>query len=104
MVLGTALVDADGKSHGMANLWDHVTRFASRKMHLGYRTLLPQQDDIWKTPLRGHEFHYSVVEEPGTDAPLFQQSDGRGTDLGMMGGRRGLVIRSYAHIIEQAPT
>ncbi|MEP1142103.1 MAG: cobyrinate a,c-diamide synthase [Henriciella sp.] len=104
MVLGTALVDADGKSHGMANLLDHVTSFASRKMHLGYRTLRPQQDDIWKTPLRGHEFHFSVLEEPGTDMPLFQQSDARGIDLGMLGGRRGSVMGSYAHIIDQAPT
>ena len=104
MVLGKALIDADGTAHGMAGLLDHVTSFANRKMHLGYRTLLPQQTDIWSTPLRGHEFHYSVLEDPGSDAPLFQQSDARGSDLGFTGGRRGSVMGSYAHIIDQDPS
>ena len=87
----------------MAGLLDHVTSFSDRKMHLGYRTLIPQQNDIWKAPLRGHEFHYSVLEDPGRDDPLFRQSDALGTDLGMTGGRRGRVMGSYAHIIDQDP-
>lgn len=102
MVLGRTLIDADGVGHDMANLLDHVTSFASRKMHLGYRTLAPQQNDVWNTPLRGHEFHFSVLEDAGTDAPLFQQSDARWSDLGTTGGRRGSVMGSYAHIIDRA--
>ncbi|MEO0450549.1 MAG: cobyrinate a,c-diamide synthase [Pseudomonadota bacterium] len=104
MVLGKSLIDAQGVAHGMAGLLDHVTSFANRKMHLGYRTLLPQQTDIWSTPLRGHEFHWSVVEDRGSDTPLFQASDARGIDLGLTGGRRGSVMGSYAHIIDQDPT
>ncbi|MEE2929378.1 MAG: cobyrinate a,c-diamide synthase [Pseudomonadota bacterium] len=103
MVLGRTLIDADGHAHGMAGLLDHVTSFEHQKMHLGYRTLIPQQSDVWKAPLRGHEFHYSVLEDPGRDDPLFQQSDARGTDLGFTGGRRGNVMGSYAHIIDQDP-
>lgn len=103
MVLGRALIDADGKAHGMSGLLDHVTSFHERKMHIGYRTLTPKQTDIWKAPLRGHEFHYSVLEDPGCDDPLFQQSDAIGTDLGATGGRRGSVMGSYAHIIDQDP-
>ena len=103
MVLGRALIDADGHSHGMAGLLDHVTSFSERRMHLGYRTLIPQQNDVWKAPLRGHEFHYSVLEDPGRDDPLFQQSDARGAELGMTGGPRGSLMGSYTHIIDQDP-
>ncbi|MEM9678658.1 MAG: cobyrinate a,c-diamide synthase, partial [Pseudomonadota bacterium] len=39
MVLGDALVDADGVSHGMAGLLPLETSFAARKLSLGYRRL-----------------------------------------------------------------
>lgn len=103
MVLGRALIDADGRGHEMAGLLDHVTSFHDRKMHIGYRQLTALQKDIWSDTLRGHEFHWSTVLEAGTDAPLFQQSDARNTDLGSTGGRRNSVMGSYAHIIDRAP-
>ncbi len=103
MVLGRALIDADGESHAMADLLDHVTSFADRKMHLGYRQLTPLQNDIWRDTLRGHEFHWSTVQDAGSDAPLFKQTDARNIDLGFTGGRRKSVMGSYAHIIDRAP-
>lgn len=103
MVLGEALIDGDGSSHRMAGLLSHVTSFAARKMHLGYRRLEPLQTDLWAQSLRGHEFHYSSLIEPGTDSPLFEQFDATGKHLGPTGGRRGSVFGSYAHIIDQAP-
>ena len=103
MVLGQALVDADGTAHGMAGLLSHVTSFETRRMHIGYRKLTPHKDDIWKTPLRGHEFHWSVLEEEGSDEPLFRQANAQDEDLGFTGGRRGRVMGSYAHIIDQDP-
>ena len=87
----------------MAGLLSHVTSFETRRMHIGYRKLTPVQNDIWKLPLRGHEFHWSVLEEEGTDAPLFRQANAKGEDLGFTGGRRGKVMGSYAHIIDQDP-
>jgi cobyrinic acid a,c-diamide synthase len=41
MVLGKSLEDATGKAHAMAGLLGHLTSFAKRKLHLGYRSAMP---------------------------------------------------------------
>ncbi|MCX5513087.1 cobyrinic acid a,c-diamide synthase [Kaistia algarum] len=105
MVLGRALVDADGVRHTMAGLLDHVTSFAERRLHLGYRVATLSGDGILGqagTILRGHEFHYSVLVERGGDAPFAFLQDARGEALGPEGGRRGLVSGSYFHAIANA--
>lgn len=104
MVLGRAMIDADGHSHAMANLLDHVTSFAERQLHLGYRSLTTLQDGPWQGPLRGHEFHYSKLVEPGRDAPLFRHVDSKGENEGTAGGQRGLVMGSYMHVIDRDAT
>ncbi len=92
MVLGETLTDANNITHRMAGLLPVRTSFATRKLHLGYRTLKPLSGP-WKTPLRGHEFHYSTLEYQGHGEPLF---DGFGLRMGNSFG-------SYAHIISVAP-
>lgn len=104
MVLGQGLMDANGVRHAMAGLLDQSTSFAEKKMHLGYRAITPEPNPFWNTALRGHEFHMSVLIDPGTDAALFQQRDAQGMDLGLTGGQRGSVMGSYTHIIDRAPT
>ena len=102
MVLGAAIEDAEGVTHAMTGLLGHVTSFAKRRINLGYRqaTLL---DDcvIGRTgdAIRGHEFHYSRVIEPGNDAPLATLRDATGRDLGASGSRRGTVTGCYFHAI-----
>ena len=103
MVMGQALIDANGTAHAMAGLLDHVTSFARREMHLGYRHLTPHHPFLGTGPLRGHEFHYSCLEDAGSDAPLFDCQEAKGTDLGPAGGQRGSVLGSYMHLIDQAP-
>lgn len=102
MVLGDALIDAKGGSHAMAGLLPLTTSFATRKLHLGYRQLTPLVGP-WKTPLRGHEFHYSSIASEGKADRLFKASDATGEDLGPIGLKRGNVMGSYAHIICVAP-
>ena len=102
MVLGEALIDAKGQSHPMAGLLPLTTSFATRKLHLGYRQLSPLGGP-WKTPLRGHEFHYSSVANEGKADRLFNASAATGEDLGPIGLKRGNVMGSYAHIICEAP-
>ena len=102
MVLGDALIDAEGQSHAMAGLLPLTTSFAKRKLHLGYRQLSPLGGP-WKKPLRGHEFHYSSIENEGKAERLFKASDAAGEDLGNIGLKRGNVMGSYAHIICEAP-
>ncbi len=102
MVLGDALIDAKGQAHAMAGLLPLTTSFATRKLHLGYRQLSPLGGP-WKTPLRGHEFHYSSIASEGKADRLFKSSDATGEDLGSIGLKRGNVMGSYAHIICEAP-
>jgi len=102
MVLGRALEDGDGVTHPMAGLLGHVTSFARRKMNLGYREAKLRADCLLGRAgeaVRGHEFHYSRVIEPGGDAPLATLEDAVGNDLGLSGSRRGHVSGAFFHAI-----
>lgn len=102
MVLGAALEDADGITHEMAGLLGHVTSFAKRKINLGYRKAILTRDcSIGRAgdEIRGHEFHYSRIVDPGQDEPIATLTDTVGNDLGTSGGRRGLVSGAFFHAI-----
>lgn len=103
MVLGDALIDAEGRSHAMAGLLPAVTSLATRKLSLGYRQLTPLPGAPWTRPLRGHEFHYSTLVREGEASRLFAARDAAGEALPSMGLRRGRVMGSYAHVIAEAP-
>ena len=103
MVLGDALIDAEGVRHAMAGLLPLTTSFAARKLHLGYRQLQPLSGAPWAGQLRGHEFHYSTIAAEGAAERLFEAKDAAGNALPPMGLRRGPVMGSYAHIIARAP-
>lgn len=102
MLLGTGLQDADGTRHAMAGLLSHATTFASRRMSLGYRrATLKGGGPLGPagTVLRGHEFHYATVPDPGHDAPFAALEDGAGAPLPDSGGRRGLVTGTFFHAV-----
>ncbi|MBZ9936265.1 cobyrinate a,c-diamide synthase [Mesorhizobium sp. BR1-1-16] len=102
MVLGRALIDASGTRHEMAGLLDHVTSFATRRLHLGYRTATLSADcalGAAGAQIAGHEFHYSTIVEAGQDAPFATIEDARGVALGAAGGQRGSVSGSWFHAI-----
>ncbi len=102
MVLGQGLIDADGVRHAMTGLLSHATSFAERRLHLGYRSARLLADGALGrtgTTLRGHEFHYASLIDPGGDEPLAELSDAEGRALGPGGGRRGSVTGSFFHVI-----
>ncbi len=103
MVLGEELVDSTGQGHRMAGLLPLVTSFATRRLSLGYRALNPLPGTPWKTPMRGHEFHYSTIISEGSADRLFAVEDAAGQHLGQIGLRRGNIMGSYAHVIAEAP-
>jgi cobyrinic acid a,c-diamide synthase len=102
MVLGDALIDADGASHKMAGLLPVTTSFKTRKLSLGYRQL-HAINGPWDGSLRGHEFHYSTIAKQSATTPLFAAKDAAGNELGTIGQRVGNVMGSYAHVIGRAP-
>ena len=103
MVLGDAIIDKDGNSHQMAGLLPVTTSFATRKLTLGYRTLTHNSALPWPKHLKAHEFHFSTVENQSAADPLFEATDTNGSALPPMGLKRGNVMGSYAHIIDEAP-
>jgi cobyrinic acid a,c-diamide synthase len=99
MVLGRALIDADGIEHRMADLLPVITSFARRKLHLGYRRFRHDGALPWPSTLWGHEFHYSTIARQDEETPLFHAEDAAARDLGPIGLRRNRVMGSYAHVI-----
>ncbi len=53
--------------------------------------------------IRGHEFHYATLTDPGDDPPIAELSDAMSNPLGMAGGRRGKVSGSFFHAIATEP-
>lgn len=105
MALGAALEDAEGVTHRMAGLLGHTTSYARRRMNLGYREArLTTDSPIGPagTVVRGHEFHYSRVTDPGPDVPLAELSDSQGRSLGPSGARRGNVTGAFFHAIARS--
>ncbi len=100
MVLGEALVDADGTGHRMAGLLRLETSFARRRLHLGYRHLTGL-GDLWRGGFAGHEFHYATTLRAEGDA-LFTAANAEGEALPDMGLRLGMVSGSFAHLIDRA--
>jgi cobyrinic acid a,c-diamide synthase len=102
MVLGDVIEDAAGARHAMLGLLDHATSFARRRLHLGYRRATLLADCALgprSATVRGHEFHYANLIEPGTDAPLALFTDAQNRNLGPAGGRRAFVAGSFFHAI-----
>lgn len=101
MVLGNTLTDAGGKAYPMTGLLPHATSFAEPRLNLGYRRLDHDGALPWPRVLRGHEFHYSTeTTTHGAGAPLFEAWDADGRALEPFGLRRGLVMGSYAHVVD----
>jgi cobyrinic acid a,c-diamide synthase len=101
MVLGDAMIDHEGKSHGMLGLLPVTTSFEKRKLHLGYRRLAPRGDLPWQAPLMAHEFHFASIVEEREGEALFDAKDSEGRLLGPIGRRRGRIMGSFAHVIDR---
>ena len=107
MVLGTGLEDVNGARHAMVGLLGHSTSFARRRLTLGYRVgHLRATSAIGAAggTVRGHEFHYSVMLDVGSDEPLVDLFDSQDHALGPAGGRRGKVSGTYFHAIAETRT
>ncbi|AVO46537.1 cobyrinate a,c-diamide synthase [Phreatobacter cathodiphilus] len=106
MVLGDALVDAEGVAHPMAGLLPVTTSFAKRKMSLGYRLVTTEAASALGpagTALSGHEFHYATIAAAAADGALGAARDAEGTALGPVGHVRGHVSGSFFHAIARLP-
>jgi len=85
----------------MAGVFPAKARMLARRKALGYREATFTAD----TPLgragttaRGHEFHYSEMDLPGSVPTSYRLSRRGGEDLGAEGYRTGNVLGSYVHL------
>jgi cobyrinic acid a,c-diamide synthase len=104
MVLGEGLEDADGNRHAMTGLLGHTTSFHKRRLHLGYREARLLSDSSIGTRgslIRGHEFHYASLIDPGGDEPLVDLRNAQSEPMAERGGRRGHVTGTFFHAIAQ---
>ena len=110
MILGDALIDAEGEQHAMCGLLPLTTSFARRKLSLGYRRATVVDSTATATArrflpmgarVRGHEFHYATVANEGDASALFACESARGDELGTMGLSRGNVFGSFVHLVDE---
>jgi cobyrinic acid a,c-diamide synthase len=102
MVLGEGLEDADGNRHAMTGLLSHTTSFHKRRLHLGYREAQLLSDSPIgpnRSLIRGHEFHYASLIDPGSDDPLVDLRNAQVEPMAERGGRRGHVTGTFFHAI-----
>ena len=102
MVLGEAIIDAEGKQWEMAGLLPLTTSFAKRKLNLGYRAVRLTVDSpigAKNALVRGHEFHYSTVIKQGDAQSIGDATDANGTALGSAGMIVGNVSGTFFHIV-----
>ena len=99
MYLGRSLSDLDGKQYPMVGAIPVVSSMEGRRLHLGYREVAASGDGPLLTAgqqVRGHEFHWSVLQEPPdavSSAYQVVNQDGRPE-----GFRSGSVWASYIHV------
>jgi cobyrinic acid a,c-diamide synthase len=85
-------------------LLGHTTSFLKRRLHLGYREArLLSNSSIGPrgSLIRGHEFHYASLTDPGNDEPLVDLQNAQGEAMTERGGRRGHVTGTFFHAIAQ---
>ncbi len=99
MALGRGLEDNHGNRHRMLELLGHSTTFRKPRLHLGYRQLKAGTGAPFSGCFAGHEFHYAAQAGEDEDRCLFSARDADGGPLPGMGGIRGRVCGSFAHLI-----
>ncbi|SEB86123.1 cobyrinic acid a,c-diamide synthase [Tenacibaculum sp. MAR_2009_124] len=63
MYLGNQIINEKGVSYSMVGIFDFSTSMENKKLHLGYRRVVIEKEEIW-----GHEFHYSTIHNDHYDS------------------------------------
>ena len=101
MYLTQAIRDLDGKSHEMVGLFPAEAVMSKVSMTLGYRELQISQPCVLGevgVTVRGHEFHYSLVEPKGQSQYACTLTDAQGKSKGQDGLIVGNTVGLYSHL------
>jgi cobyrinic acid a,c-diamide synthase len=103
MYLSRSIVDFDDHVFAMAGVFPFQTRMARGRAHLGYREAFLKNDCILGSAgqsVRGHEFHYSTIENPEKvrTERTYRVKDGSACILEDEGYLLGNTLGSYIHV------
>ncbi|MCF8144557.1 MAG: cobyrinate a,c-diamide synthase [Deltaproteobacteria bacterium] len=102
MFLMKEIRDLEGRSFPMAGIFPMRATMARGIKALGYREIVTRQEGILGpagTTARGHEFHYSMIEEKGMDVECIYEMRGHKADsTGKEGFVKNRVLGSYVHL------
>jgi cobyrinic acid a,c-diamide synthase len=91
--------------YGMAGCFDFFVQMSRRLRSLGYREITLTQDTLIGpkgTVIRGHEFHYSSLEDNGPEDPavknVYQVTSRAGQDIFLKGYQKNFTLGSYLHV------
>ena len=99
MYLGRSLTGFDGATHPMAGLLPAVSSMCQSRLSLGYREVEALDDGPLLSrgqQVRGHEFHWSTLEEPPGEAESVYRVVNQGGRPD--GFRSGSVSATYVHV------
>jgi cobyrinic acid a,c-diamide synthase len=102
MYLCEELLAQNQKRYSMVGCFSFAPRMYSRLKALGYREITLTADTIIGpagTVIRGHEFHYSAIEQTGANGDtVYRVSDRAGVDKPAGGYYRNQTLGSYTHL------
>ncbi len=99
MYLGRSLTGFDGVSHSMTGLIPAESAMSQSRLSLGYREVEARDDGPLLASgqqVRGHEFHWSTLDQPPQDAESVYRVVNQGGRPD--GFRNGSVWAAYVHI------
>jgi cobyrinic acid a,c-diamide synthase len=102
MYLCRGIVDQNGAFFQMADLFPVTVRMQNKRASLGYREVTLKEDGLLGaagTVLRGHEFHYSVIEDGKEDlTTVYNVTNNSQTPCGEEGYCLKNVLGGYMHL------
>jgi len=101
MYLAQSIRTFEGKTYPMAGILPVRAKMMSKRMSLGYVTVNVRHDNLISNVgevHRGHEFHWSAIEETGEVKYAYETVKRRGRHRKPDGIMVGNVLASYAHL------
>lgn len=93
MYLGKSIVDKEGTTYPMINVFGFNTSMEQMKLTLGYRHIQVQNIEI-----KGHEFHYSHIIDHSDTNTIGQITNARNQLVGTYLYKTQQVLASYIHL------
>ncbi len=93
MYLGKSIVSTAGIAYPMVNVFDWSTTMENKKLRLGYRRLVFEEDELW-----GHEFHYSEIINDTSEWAKAKVFTARNREINSKLYQYKNVLASYIHL------